>query len=206
MTEEEAQALAQHDDVAWVELSHKDNSESFPVPMHATIQDRFGGNKVKTYRTITGIGNSVGELNRTNWGVARVGFETYGDAHGTNTGSIYPYEWTPSGSPDGVAFQFRYDGSNVDVAIMDSGVYAAHPEFLNDDGTSRVKDIVLDAPYVIDPTWFEVTNNYTYTRWDGSTGIATDKAIEWWEFGAQRSPAYANAGTVQINNSAIHCC
>ena len=202
LTEEEAQALAQHDDVAWVELSHKDNSESFPVPMHATIQDRFGGNKVKTYRTITGIGNSVGELNRTNWGVARVGFETYGDAHGTNTGSIYPYEWTPSGSPDGVAFQFRYDGSNVDVAIMDSGVYAAHPEFLNDDGTSRVKDIVLDAPYVIDPTWFEVTNNYTYTRWDGSTGIATDKAIEWWEFGAQRSPAYANAGTVQINNSA----
>ena len=201
LTEEEAQALAQHDDVAWVELSHKDNAESFPVPQHATIQDRFGGDKVKTYRTITGIGNSVGELNRTNWGVARVGFETYGDAHGSNYGYMYPYQWTPSGSPDGVAFQFRYDGSNVDVAIMDSGVYAAHPEFLNDDGTSRVKDIVLDAPYVIDPTWFEVTNNYTYTRWDGSTGIATDKAIEWWEFGAQRSPAYANAGTVQINNS-----
>ena len=74
MTEEEAQALAQHDDVAWVELSHKDNAESFPVPYHATIQDRFGGDKVKTYRYLSGIGNSVGELNRTNWGVARVGF------------------------------------------------------------------------------------------------------------------------------------
>ena len=87
MTEEEAQALAQHDDVAWVELSHKDNAESFPVPYHATIQDRFGGDKVKTYRYLSGIGNSVGELNRTNWGVARVGFETYGDAHGSNYGA-----------------------------------------------------------------------------------------------------------------------
>ena len=201
LTEEEAQTLAQHDDVAWVELSHRDNTESFPVPQHATIQNRFGGNKVKTYRTLTGVGNTVGEENRTNWGVARVGFQSYFDAHGTNTGVIYPYEWTSSGSPDGVAFQFRYDGSNVDVVIMDSGVYAAHPEFLNDDGTSRVKDIVLDAPYLIDPTWFTVTNNYTYTRWDGSVGIATDKAIEWWEFGAQRSIQFLNIGTVQINNS-----
>jgi hypothetical protein len=200
LTEEEAQALAQHDDVAWVELSHRDNPASFPVPQHATIQDRFGGNKVKTYRTITGIANTAGEENRTNWGVARVGFDSYFAAHGTETGSIFPYEWTPSGSPDGVAFQFVYDGSNVDVAVMDSGVYAAHPEFLNDDGTTRVKDIVLDAPYVIDPTWFEVTNNYTYTKWDGSTGIATDKAIEWWEFGAQRSQIFANAGTVQISS------
>ena len=201
LSEDEVAALRNHADIAWVELSTRDNPEAFPRPMQATIQNRFGGSKVKTYRTITGVGNSVGEENRTNWGVARVGFETYGDAHGTNDGSIYSYEWTPSGSPDGVAFQFVYDGSNVDVVVMDSGVYAAHPEFLNDDGTSRVKDIVLDAPYLIDPTWFTVTNSYTYTRWDGSIGIATDKAIEWWEFGAQRSAIYANIGTVQIDNT-----
>ena len=201
LSEDEVAALRNHADIAWVELSTRDNPEAFPRPMQATIQNRFGGSKVKTYRTITGVGNSVGEENRTNWGVARVGFETYGDAHGTNDGSIYSYEWTSSGSPDGVAFQFVYDGSNVDVVVMDSGVYAAHPEFLNDDGTSRVKDIVLDAPYLIDPTWFTVTNSYTYTRWDGSIGIATDKAIEWWEFGAQRSAIYANIGTVQIDNT-----
>ena len=201
LSEDEVATLRNHADIAWVELSTRDNPEAFPRPMQATIQNRFGGSKVKTYRTITGVGNSVGEENRTNWGVARVGFETYGDAHGTNDGSIYSYEWTSSGSPDGVAFQFVYDGSNVDVVVMDSGVYAAHPEFLNDDGTSRVKDIVLDAPYLIDPTWFTVTNSYTYTRWDGSIGIATDKAIEWWEFGAQRSAIYANIGTVQIDNT-----
>ena len=201
LSEDEVATLRNHADIAWVELSTRDNPEAFPRPMQATIQNRFGGSKVKTYRTITGVGNSVGEENRTNWGVARVGFETYGDAHGTNDGSIYAYEWTSSGSPDGVAFQFVYDGSNVDVVVMDSGVYAAHPEFLNDDGTSRVKDIVLDAPYLIDPTWFTVTNSYTYTRWDGSIGIATDKAIEWWEFGAQRSAIYANIGTVQIDNT-----
>lgn len=201
LSEDEVSALRNHADIAWVELSTRDNPEAFPRPMQATIQNRFGGSKVKTYRTITGIGSTAGEENRTNWGVARVGFETYGDAHGTNDGIIYPYEFTSSGSPDGVAYQFVYDGSNVDVVVMDSGVYAAHPEFLNADGTSRVKDIVLDAPYIIDPTWFTVTNSYTYTRWDGSVGIATDKAIEWWEFGAQRSAIYANIGTVQIDNT-----
>ena len=198
LTEEEAATLANHPDVAWVELSHRDNPESFPEPQHATVQDRFGGAKVKTYRQLTGVGSTIGEVNRTNWGIYRTGFSTYGDAHPNNlTGYITPAQI----SADGVAYQYIYDGSNVDIVVMDSGVYAAHPEFLNDDGTTRVKDIVLDAPLLIDPTWFTVTNNYTYTKWDGSTGIATDKAIEWWEFSNTRSNAYANIGTVNINNS-----
>ena len=199
LTEEEAETLANHPDIAWIELSHRDNSEAYPEPHPATIQDRFGGDKVKTYRTITSIGTSIGEVNRTNWGVYRTGFSTYGDAHPGNIyGNISPSQI----SPDGVAYQYVYDGSNVDMVIMDSGVFAAHPEFRNDDGTSRVRDIVLDGPLLIDPTWFTVTNNYTYTRWDGVTGIATDKAIEWWEFSVQRSPQFANIGIININNSA----
>jgi hypothetical protein len=199
LTEEEAATLATHPDIAWIELSHVDNAEVFPVPQPATIQDRFGGDKVKTYRTITSIGTSIGEVNRTNWGVYRTGFSTYGDAHpGNISGNISPSQI----SPDGVAYQYVYDGSNVDIVVMDSGVFAAHPEFRNDDGTSRVRDIVLDAPLLIDPTWFTVTNNYTYTRWDGVTGIATDKAIEWWEFSSQRSSQFASIGTININNGA----
>ena len=198
LTEEEAETLSNHPDVAWIELSHADNPEAFPVPQHATVQDRFGGDKVKTYRYLTGVGSSIGEVNRTNWGVYRTGFSTYGDAHPNN---IYGYIYPQQISADGVAYEYVYDGSNVDVVIMDSGVFAAHPEFRNDDGTSRVRDIVLDAPLLIDPTWFTVTNNYTYTRWDGVTGIATDKALEWWRFAAQRSPQFASIGTVNINSA-----
>ena len=197
LTEEEAEALANHPDIGWIELSHRDNSELFPEPQHATVQDRFGGDKVKTYRQITSIGSTVGEVNRTNWGVYRTGFSTYGDAHPNNlTGFIAPQQI----SADGVAYQYVYDGSNVDIVVMDSGVFAAHPEFRNPDGTSRVKDLVLDGPLVIDPTWFTVTNNYTYTKWDGSVGIATNKAIEWWEFSNTRSNTYQSIGTVNINN------
>lgn len=198
LTEEEAATLANHPDIGWIELSHRDNPELYPEPQHATVQNRFGGDKVKTYRYLTGVGSTIGEVNRTNWGVYRTGFSTYGDAHPNN---IYGYIYPQNISADGVAYQYVYDGSNVDMVIMDSGVFAAHPEFRNDDGTSRVRDIVLDAPLLIDPTWFTVTNNYTYTRWDGVTGIATDKAIEWWEFSSQRSSQFATIGTVNINNS-----
>ncbi|MEL0311710.1 MAG: S8 family serine peptidase, partial [Candidatus Poseidoniales archaeon] len=89
---------------------------------------------------------------------------------------------------------------NVDVIIHDSGVLASHPEFLDENGVSRVRDIVLDGPYYIDPTYFD-SNGYTYTRWDGRTGITTTSAHSWWQNGANRSAQFSSIGTVNISST-----
>ena len=68
-------------------------------------------------------------------------------------------------------------GKNVDVIILDSGVLQYHPEFIDADGKSRVRDIILDGPYTIDPAYFN-SNRLTYTKADGRVGIATTAAHE----------------------------
>jgi subtilisin family serine protease len=45
---------------------------------------------------------------------------------------VYP----PSGP-----YEYAVDGTGVDVVIMDSGVHSGHPEFLDENGVSRVKQI-----------------------------------------------------------------
>ena len=58
------------------------------------------------------------------------------------------------------------DGKNVDIIIHDSGVLQYHPEFLDENGQSRVRDIILDGPYFIDPTSsYLQANTYTKFRW-----------------------------------------
>ena len=91
-------------------------------------------------------------------------------------------------------------GKNVDVIIFDSGILAAHPDFLDADGKSRVRDIVLDGPYYIDKSYFD-SNNHTFTRPDGRIGISTTSAHAWWENSSSRSGAFSSIGTVAINSN-----
>ena len=72
-----------------------------------------------------------------------------------------------------------------------------HPEFIGDDGKSRVRDVVLDGPYYIDPSYF-TSNGHTYTKPDGRTGITTTSAHAWWENSSSRSGAFSSVGTVAI--------
>jgi len=66
--------------------------------------------------------------------------------------------------------EYNYDGTDVDVIVCDNGVFFGHPEFTYDEytppnyvrgnvlsrsGTCGVLDLVLDAPYYLDPEWFE---------------------------------------------------
>ena len=60
---------------------------------------------------------------------------------------------------------------------------------MNDDGTSRVKDIVLDFPYFLDPGYFG-TNGFTFVLEDGSIGIDTSRAEAWWEDRNARSSEF----------------
>jgi len=150
LSDEEAAELAEDHRIDWIELSPSDYKELYPVPQPATglpPEARFETN-VKFYRTLTGIGYTDGERDRSNYGVRRTGFAT---ASELTLGSNLPI----TGNVD-----YVYDGSNVDIIVQDSGILRSHPEFLREDGTSRVYDLIIDGPYEIDPTFFE-NNNLT---------------------------------------------
>ena len=41
---------------------------------------------------------------------------------------------------------FSLTGKGVDAVIIDSGVSVLHPDFIAEDGTYRVRDVILDGP------------------------------------------------------------
>ena len=195
LTEEEATEIGKHPHVKWIELSPIDNPGYYPNPQPFT--KRFL-NDVKIYRTLSGSGNvpptspTSAEENRTNWAVQRVGVDTHGDA--------WPGDAPYAISPKTGNIDYSLTGKNVDVIIIDSGILAAHPEFLDANGKSRVRDIVLDGPYYIDKSYFD-TNNHTYTRPDGRVAISTTSAHAWWENSSSRSGTFSSIGTIAINSN-----
>ena len=190
LTEAEATEIGNHPKVKWIELSPSHHPHSYPKPEPTT--KRFRKN-VKVYRDLD-LSNAPpasptsAEENRTNWAMKRVGFHTNGDCWPGITGSAAAINSDLS---------YSLTGKNVDVVIQDSGILQYHPEFLDNDGKSRVRDIVLDGPYYIDPSYF-TSNSHTYTKPDGRTGITTASAHAWWENSSSRSGAFSSVGTVAI--------
>ena len=76
------------------------------------------------------------------------------------------------------------DGSDVDVVIQDNGVDKYHPEFLDSQGNSRVKDIVVDGPEYVDPTYFANNPSKTY--------------LDWWEDSSSRSSQFQSLDTIIV--------
>jgi hypothetical protein len=114
------------------------------------------------------------------------------------------------------------DGSNVDLIVCDQDMWFGHIEFQNNLGTGPTNytggnvlpgsgscdllDLVLDAPYYIDPDFFNAdSQNRLMTRWDGTTVPVESFARDWW---GQNSTTYrsskfvsvANGGTASGNN------
>ncbi len=101
-------------------------------------------------------------------------------------------------------------GEDVDIVIVDDGVWIGHTEFISSgvvgavnpvdykggnvlpgDGYCEVLDMLLDAPYYIDPDWFNAdANNRLETRWDGTTVPVETEAINWWRNGNNRSEGF----------------
>ena len=192
LTEDEAIGISTHPQVKWIELSPSDYRFSYPEPEPDT--KRFRKN-VKIYRNLTtsafSISATSAEENRTNWATKRVGVTTNGKSWPNVTGNAAVIN-------DDLSFSLT--GKNVDVIIHDSGILQYHPEFLDDDGKSRVRDVVLDGPYYIDPSYF-TSNSHTYTKPDGRIGITTASAHAWWENSSSRSGSFSSVGTVAIPNN-----
>lgn len=194
LTEEEAAEIAAHPHVKWIELSPIDNPDSYPEPQFAT--KRFKKN-VKFYRDVLTSANipatnptSV-ELDRSNYGVARPTVRQTGTFFSDNSGTVAAQEGDVS---------YNLTGRNVDVIIHDSGVLQYHPEFMDANGQSRVRDIILDGPYHIDPDYF-ISNGYTTTRADGRVTGQESASRDWWTNSSNRSAQFQSEGTITVSSN-----
>ena len=192
LTEEEATGISTHPNVKWIELSPSEYPHLYP---HPELDSKRFGKNVKVYRDLDlnsppTVPTDTDE-NRTNWGMKRVGIATNGDSWPNVTGN-----------PGVINTDLDYSltGKNVDIIIQDSGCLQYHPEFIDDEGKSRVRDVILDGPYYIDPTYFN-NNNYTYTKPDGRIGITTASAHSWWENSSNRSNSFQSIGVIAIPNN-----
>jgi hypothetical protein len=111
------------------------------------------------------------------------------------------------------------DARDVDVIVADDGAgWIGHPEFQNNcagpkpssyvggnvlpgNGTCDVLDLVLDAPYYLDPAYFNADPaNRLITRWDGTLVPVESFARNWWISTNNRSSTfnteYPSAGTI----------
>ena len=110
-------------------------------------------------------------------------------------------------------------GKDVDCIVADQAAWLGHIEFQNNlggpqyyepgnalnkrnisstTGTCDVLDLVLDAPYYIDPDWFNNDPATLTTRWDGTTVPQEQNALAWWSDSNKRSAAFASIGTVDV--------
>ena len=112
-------------------------------------------------------------------------------------------------------------GENVDIICADNATWIGHTEFINTGVTNAVNpidyvggnvlpgngycdvlDIVLDAPYYIDPDWFNAdTATRLTTRWDGTTVPVEQIARNWWQDSTQRSASFAAFGNIPVSNN-----
>ena len=94
---------------------------------------------------------------------------------------------------------FSLSGKGVDAVIIDSGVGVLHPDFIAEDGTYRVRDVILDGPYKVDPAAF---SGYTETVTIDGVNIGTRaqeaRARSWWSNTSVRSAAFQSLGTISV--------
>jgi len=188
----EAELLKNDPRIDWVELDVTVYPEEYPKP---ELYIKRWNKDVKIYRDLgpnapVSVGATDGELDRTGWQIIRTGIKTNGDWWGIATGNPPPTFGDAS---------YSLTGKNVDVVIHDSGILQYHPEFLGENGQSRVRDIVLDGPYHIDPNYFDnIIPSVKYLKPDGRVGIATTSARDWWQNSSSRSVGFSTIGTISI--------
>ena len=75
---------------------------------------------------------------------------------------------------------------------------------LNRNGRCYVLDLILDAPYYIDPDFFNASpGTRLETRWDGTTVPVSSVAVNWWRNNttAYRSVGFTTFGTANVGTS-----
>lgn len=226
LTDEEAKELLNHPRVLYVH----ENFESYPQKYKAPPEELRSAptryyrydTPTKQYRNWSDNGQlpaspNTSDLNRSGYQLLRCVDKADPWYTGLSTGSNQILS---------DRIQYYGDGSDVDLIVGDEGCWIGHVEFQNNatgkgptnyiggnllksgfstsatTGTCDVLDVVLDAPYYIDPEWFEASpGTRLTTRWDGTTVPVESVARDWWGNASQRSVGFSTIGTVTITSA-----
>jgi hypothetical protein len=215
LSDEEAEELKNHPKVQFVHLDYSSYPEHFKSPPEELMAD-----PIQNYRY------SEPEKQYRNWYDTSL-LPATPDSTDINRGGYQLLRCTQKedpwfGLPDTTIIENRInyygDGSDVDVIVGDEGCWIGHAEFqrntgngptnyiggnvLPGNGTCDVLDLVLDAPYYIDPDWFNADPaNRLITRWDGTIVPLDSVARNWWGDSSQRSAIFSAIGTITITSS-----
>ena len=223
MTEEEAEILRSNPNILYVELDRMYNKDAYDfdrrlVSYGATKTSRYSY-QIKNYLNwygVTPAANAVvtSTLNATLAERSRATAQLVRTQQLRN-----PWIADRNSDPTYVVYQtpeYYGDGRHVDVVVGDDGCWHGHSEFTNINSSTAptgyiggnvlsrtakcgVLDLVLDAPYYIDPDWFDAdAENRLETRWDGTVVPTNSAASDWWGSGSNRSSKFSAAGTVVI--------
>jgi hypothetical protein len=224
LTDEEAETLKTDPRVKWINIDFTSYPEQFkpnPSELQATSAElltRWQSN-VKVYRDFENT-NSL-PVTPDNTDINRTGYQLLRPMQ-----KLDP--WVAGSLDDSSVvtsnIQQFGDGRDVDVIVADDGAgWIGHPEFQNNctgakptyyvggnrlpgNGTCDILDIVLDAPYYLDPDYFNANSaERLTTRWDGTIVPVESVARSWWASTANRSGTFNNlypsAGTVTVTSS-----
>ena len=135
LTDEEAKRLRADGRVVSVDIpvDHKDGVVMMPHAVQA-------GNFNKPANTVVSTGSLV------NWGLIR----------GNSTDNVYG-----TGNSTNLDYSYTMDGLGVDVVIVDTGIQADHPEFLNYNDNSRLQQINWFEESGTSPDSVQADNNET---------------------------------------------
>jgi hypothetical protein len=210
LTDAEATALKDDPRVKFINIDYSKYPETYKAPadeLHASASPKNFNrytNTVKVYKemetsnTLPGTPDAT-DINRTNWGTLRA--------------STLVDPWIEGGDADSVVKTSKIpqwgDGKHVDVIVADDGAgWIGHPEFNRDtegekpngytggnllpgNGSCDVLDLCLDAPYYLDPDYFDAdANNRLITRWDGTIVPVESFARGWWTNASNRSSVF----------------
>ena len=191
MSIEEAEILKTHPKVESVEL----NPEKYPQP-ESLMTDRFrkvvAFNKPRVPAALDDESTVHTNGIRSNWSLNFANDPSSSPYSGVGIDTVSTYNQD---------IQYSLTGKNVDAVTIDTGAAVTHPEFLNEDGTTRMRDLILDGPYKVDKEYFD-SNGLTYTKtidgFDCGTSCTEAAARSWWSSASNRSAAFSSLGTVTI--------
>jgi hypothetical protein len=224
LTNEEADALKADPRIKWINIDYTSYPETFkPAPedlqsSSPELLDRYRGTQVKVYREFEVSNTLPITPNSTDYN--RTGFQLLRPMQ-----KLDP--WVDGSLADNAVVNSNIqqfgDARDVDVIVADDGAgWIGHPEFQNNcagpkpygyvggnplpgNGTCDVLDLVLDAPYYLDPDYFDADpDNRLTTRWDGTVVPEESVARSWWASTGSRSTtfntAYPSVGTVSVTS------
>lgn len=219
LTEDEAAALENDDRIKSINLNYKDYPDLFKVNDYDVIDEELP----VTFERYTKAKKNYRDFH-TRRILPSVPNETDRERAGYQLLRCMQKDdpWIKAGEPASFVYNSNIlqigDGKDVDCIVYDNGCWHGHPEFQNNcidseapanyvggnklpgNGTCDVLDLCLDAPYYLDPDFFDADpGNRLMTRFDGTVQPVESYARAWWSSTISRSStfntAYPDVGT-----------